>query len=279
MKSQKSIIEFRSCIGHKVGQIPRLARVFSVRIFKLKSVHETVDTCYGGDLMIRAFYSAASGMVAQSLKQDIIADNIANAQTPGFKRVRTADTSFARTLQQTVTVMKSEEAPNYPQSAAATSTVLTGSTSDTSQGPIRQTDNPLDLALDGPGMFEIITLNGPGQTRDGSFRTNAAGELCTTDGYPVRGKNGPIKIPKGNYQIGCDGSVLSNGQTIDQISIAGAQPGKTSVLQGSIEESNVNIVSEMVSMITNMRSFEANQRVISSVDHTLDKLINEGGKV
>jgi len=93
------------------------------------------------------------------------------------------------------------------------------------------------------------------------------------------GQNGPITMPDGKWDVGRDGAINVDGSVVDTIKISGAEPGKTQLLQGHLENSNVNVVSEMVEMITNMRSFEANQKVLSSVDSTLDKLINEVGKV
>ena len=93
------------------------------------------------------------------------------------------------------------------------------------------------------------------------------------------GENGPIQLPDGEWQVGSDGTITdSSGSTIAKIKIVGGQPN-TTIKQGCLEEANVNIVSEMVDMIANMRSFEANQKVVQSVDGTLDKLISEVGKV
>lgn len=225
--------------------------------------------------MIKALRSASSGMVVQSLKQDIIANNIANAQTPGFKRSKLVAESFAQTLQNTTASLIRT---NYPNSPVGTVIAQANAALDTSQGSIRNTENKLDFAISGPGAFEIATPNGTQLTRAGNFQINSLGELCTTDGYRVQGQAGSIRIADGNWNVTENGTIVLNGQPIDQIKIVGAQ-NNTTVLQGHLEESNLNIVREMVEMISNLRSYEANQKVISFTDHTLDKLINEVGRV
>lgn len=230
--------------------------------------------------MIRALYSAASSLVAQSTKQDIIANNIANAQTPGFKRERTVSASFAATLdEQLVKVTPFSERPPYPDSLVDPLIVRDEQAADQTEGPIVNTGSKLDFAIDGPGEFEVNDGNGSRYTRNGSFKLGKNNELITQDGANVVGQNGPIRVPQGEWNITSDGSVFANKNLIDRIKIVGGQTGKTQLLQGSIEQSNVNIVREMVDMIANMRSFEANQRVVTNIDQSLSKMINEGGKV
>ena len=229
--------------------------------------------------MIRALTSAASGMLAQSLKQDIIANNIANAQTPGFKRGKLVTESFAQALENKITDKENDsKKPDYPNSPVKCMITRAQSVQDMSQGSLRNTGNHLDFAIEGPGDFEIATANGTRLTRAGNFQINAQGELCTVDGEKVQGQSGSIKVDKADWNVTDDGTILSNGQPVDKIKIVGAQ-SETHVLQGSIEEANFNVVREMVDMISNLRSFEANQKVITFADHTLDKLINEAGRV
>ena len=225
--------------------------------------------------MIRSLISAASGMLAQSLKQDIIANNIANAQTPGFKRGKLVTESFAQALENKVTDLQKGDYPNSPVNSIVT---RAQSVQDMSQGAIRNTGNHLDFAIEGPGNFEIATANGTILTRAGNFQINAQGELCTVDGEKVQGQSGAIKVDKTDWNVADDGTIMSNGQAVDKLKIVGAQ-SETHVLQGSIEEANFNVVREMVDMISNLRSYEANQKVVTFADHTLDKLINEAGRV
>ena len=228
--------------------------------------------------MIRALYTAASSLVSQSIKQDVTANNIANAQTPGFKRARIVSSSFAQVLENSSSKLPNTEAPNYPQASVSTSRVSSEQAQDYSQGNIMQTSNKMDFAIEGPGAFRTQTDRGIELTRAGSFQLNSKEELCTTDGALVLGEKGKIVIPKGDFEVQPDGSIVSKGQTIDKLSIAGADSSKTQIKQGCLENSNVNIIKEMVSMISNLRSFEANQKIIQSVDETLGKLM-EVGKV
>ncbi|MCE5323110.1 flagellar hook-basal body protein [bacterium] len=228
--------------------------------------------------MIRALYTAASGLVAQANKQDVIANNIANAQSPGFKREKVVSSSFAQELGSQIAMAVDRERPPYPNSKVDSVIVSTTSARDNSQGPIRETGNSFDFAIDGPGAFEVSTSNGTMLTRAGNFRLDSEGELCTADGAKVLGENGTIEIPDGKLSVAADGEVSVDGMPIDKIKIVGAQEDQTKLMQGCIEGANVNIVREMVDMITNVRAFEANQKVVSAVDGTLNKLINSAGQ-
>jgi flagellar basal-body rod protein FlgF len=232
--------------------------------------------------MIRALYSAASGMVAQTAKQDVIANNIANVQTPGFKRLRVVNTSFAEALDNAASAIVTETTnrPAYPPSPIHAVGVGAETASDTSDGPVITTGNTLQFAIQGPGTFEVGSGDTARQTRNGSFIIDKDGELANSDGQKLQGKSGAIKLPAGEWNVTEDASIVNGkGEQIDQIKISAAEPGKTRVMQGYLEQSNVNIIREMVDMIANLRSFEANQKVIQSVDQTLGKLINEAGKV
>ncbi len=228
--------------------------------------------------MIRGLYSAASGLVAQSIKQDVIAGNIANVNTPGYKRLSVADSSFAVALRREAATLLERQRPPYPNSAVDPVVVRVGTAVDNAAGTIRSAENAMALAIEGPGAFEIGRGSDVWYTRDGNFSVDSDGDLCAAGGK-VQGDYGPIRAPEGDWQVGGDGSITVDGATIDKIKIAGAEDGQTAVRQYAVEESNVNIVDEMVQMIANLRAFEANQKVVSSIDHTLDKLINEAGRV
>lgn len=229
--------------------------------------------------MIRALYSAASGLVATSAKQDVIANNIANASTPGFKRKSVVAASFPQALKNQIakTDQQGRQA-GYPYTCVDPVNVMVEAAVDNSEGSALDTGNPLDLAIKGSGAFEIITPSGTATTREGRLCVDSDGDLATAAGK-LQGQSGPIKAPNGEWAVGRDGSIISNGVAIDRIKIAGAKDGDYSILQGAVEGSNVNIVNEMVSMIANLRDYEANQKVITSIDQTLDKLINDAGRV
>ena len=229
--------------------------------------------------MIRALYSAASGLVATSAKQDVIANNIANASTPGFKRVTASAVSFSQALdEQLAEIGKRQQQPRYPDVCVNPVSVMLQTAVDGSEGSAVDTANPMDLTIKGPGAFEISTASGIATTRAGRVIIDSDGDLATSAGK-LQGQSGAIKAPMGEWSVGSDGSIVSKGAVVDRIKVAGAKDGEYSVLQGAVEGSNVNIVSEMVAMIANLRHYEANQKVVSSVDQTLEKLINEAGKV
>ncbi|MCE5314849.1 MAG: flagellar hook-basal body protein [Armatimonadota bacterium] len=227
--------------------------------------------------MIRAFYTAASGLVAQANRQDVIANNIANAQTPGFKRQKVVTSSFASELESQMITALQRERPPYPDSPVSPVLAYASSAQDNSEGPIHGTGNAFDFAIDGPGAFEVNTATGTRLTRAGNFRLDTSGELCTADGEKVVGESGPILISDGKWKVDANGDVIVNGAILNKIKIVGGQRDQTKVMQGYLEGANISIVREMVDMIANVRSFEANQKVVTSVDSTLDKLINSAG--
>lgn len=230
--------------------------------------------------MINALYTAASGMVAQSIKQDVIANNIANAQTPGFKRERVVAMSFQEALDKTINVTETTAGRATQNSPVRSMLTRAEAADDLSDGPIRSTDNPMHFAIVGAGTFEVGTGDTARQTRNGSFVVDKDGELSTPNGEKVQGKSGAIQMPKGEWSVTTEGTIVdAKGTEIDQIKVNGSETGKTQIMQGCLEDSNVNTVREMVDMIANLRSYEANQRVVASVDGSLDKLINEVGKV
>lgn len=228
--------------------------------------------------MIKALHTAASGMVAQSIKQDVIANNIANSQTPGFKRERVVSCSFDQILQQASVKVSPSIDPYFSASMAQPTRINLQSADDFSEGPIRQTGSDLHFAIEGEGSFEVTSDGSVRQTRNGSFMIDADGELATTDGEKVQGRSGAIQMPMGKWSVSENGSIVSDGSEVDQIKITGASQS-TRIIQGSLEGSNVNVIREMADMITNLRSYEANQKVVASIDNTLDKIINEVGRV
>ena len=230
--------------------------------------------------MIRALYTASSGMVAQTVRQDIIANNIANVQTPGYKAQKALVSSFAEVLsnQGSINPSATRRQP-YPDVCAPSSATVVQTAEDNSEGMLKITGNALDFSIKGPGAFTAARGTDIYTTRSGAFVLNNVNELCTLDGGKVQGQRGSIKIPSEKWELHEDGSIVANGEIVDRFQIAGFDKTSTQISQGSLEQSNVNIFKEMVSMIANMRSFEANQKVIASVDQSLSKLINEGGKV
>ncbi len=254
--------------------------------------------------MIRGIYIAASGMMAQEAKQSAISNNLANVSTPGFKRDIAVGESFSDIV---------SGFARSPVGRLGMSTAITAVYSDHSSGSMASTESPFDLAIEGDGMFAIQTDTGIRYTRAGNFKLDAESYLVTRDGHRVLGADGPIRVD-GPLVVHDDGGVYSDGEFRGQLRImiptagdvlvkvggglfrvrdgvagaanaAGAagmvqaQPGEARVIQGALESANVNVVREMVDMITGFRTYEAAQRALLSHDALLDKAVNEVGRV
>src|SRR5271165_3653656 len=262
--------------------------------------------------MFRALNTAASGMVAQQLNLDNIANNLANASTAGFRSRRL---QFQDLLYQNL-VMPGAAATQQTTISAGLQIGL-GSRSSASemtqtQGDLTQTNNPLDLAIQGNGFFQIQMPNGElAYTRSGVFHLDSAGAMVTADGNPLQP---PITIPNNatSVTIGSDGtvSVTQAGQTaatqVGTIQLAmfpnpgglnsvgnnlylattasgdpivgapGSAEGMGTIQQGMLEQSNVDVVAEFVNMIVAQRAYESNSRVVTSADQMLQNLASIG---
>ncbi|HKM17687.1 MAG: flagellar basal-body rod protein FlgF [Firmicutes bacterium] len=243
--------------------------------------------------MLRGIYTAASGMLAQAMRSDVLANNLANVDTPGYRRQATQIEAFP-----TQFLMREEKRRYTPIGTLGTGSLVTGVRNSFLPGRIQTTSNPLDVALAGHGFFVIDTPGQRSYTRDGSFTINVGGWLVTQDGFRVLGENGPIYIGDSKeIVIDSEGVVTVDGQVRDRLLvvefldrtglanqggnrfIATAAAGlpiryRSTVIQGSLEMANVNTVREMVNLIEVQRAYESNQRVIQAFDDTLGKLIN-----
>lgn len=279
--------------------------------------------------MIRGLYTAAAGMISQQRKHDVLSNNIANANTPGFKQDQTVFRAFPDLL---IERINDATAPfNAPQTVGHLNTGVFAEENlpQFLQGALMASDQPLDMALvdaDGSAssFFTVRTPAGEERyTRNGRFTVDTNGQLVTSEGYLVLGADKqPIKarvtvdaqnnvyrqLDAKDIHIGADGliSAQSNGQSLQlgQLGIvkandprqmiregqgvyrwAGSQPltatagTGTEVRQGFIERSNVDPVETSVQMMTALRAYEANQKVIQFYDKSLDKAVNEVGRV
>lgn len=242
--------------------------------------------------MLKGIAAAASGMLPQLKRQEVITNNLANAGTAGFKR----DRLFVEQLDRA-------RAGN-PQSVADWQTPsLLGVAIDFSAGPLDRTGNPYDLAIAGDGFFVVSTPDGDRYTRNGHFNLSDQGVLATADGNPVMGEGGEIRLPAGDAVIGPDGSISVDGRPVGKLRIArfadpnvlvragsslfavgtaGVGPEdmeNPSVRQGMLESSNVNTIEEMVSMITTFRFYEADQKAVQMQDSAQGRVVNELGRV
>ncbi|MFQ5498446.1 MAG: flagellar hook-basal body protein [Candidatus Zixiibacteriota bacterium] len=239
--------------------------------------------------MIKGIYTSASGMIPRIKKQEISANNLANVSTPGFKR----DTIFTRELTRA-------QQKQIPRKSDWQQPMVDEVFTDYDAGVFQKTGNPLDLAIEGDGFFPLRTSDGgTALTRSGSFTINPEGLLAFGD-MPVLGEGGEIEIGSGQVSIAETGEVEVDGsivgrivpQTIADLSdlekIGGslfAVPedaemiavDKSSILQGFVESSNVNVVREMIDMIVAFRTYEANSKAIQSQDESLQHLFGRVG--
>jgi flagellar basal-body rod protein FlgG len=258
--------------------------------------------------MLRALYTAASGMSAQETNLDNVANNLANSSTTGFRKRRV---QFEDMIYQNV-VMPGAAATQQTTFAAGLQIGL-GTRTATSevvqlQGDFSATGNPLDLTIQGNGFFQVTLPSGEtAYTRAGSFQVDANGNVVTADGNPL---TPAITIPTGatSITIGLDGtvSVTTAGQTqaqqVGTIQLAlfpnpgglnstgnnlflattasgdpvqgtpGGSEGLGTIQQGYLEQSNVDVVEEFVQLIVAQRSYEANSRVVEAADQMLQGL-------
>ncbi|MHB9025455.1 MAG: flagellar hook-basal body protein [Armatimonadota bacterium] len=250
--------------------------------------------------MIRGLDVSAAGMLVQQQRYDSVANNLANVSTAGYRRQITAVGSFSSMLN---TQLTPSELPPFPLPVSQTlvsspSALYTVDAVDTQNGKLRQTGNLTDLALQGDGFFAVETPTGEAYTRDGAFTLAEEGRLVTQRGEAVLGEQGPITIQSSRWHITPQGDVVEDGKVTNRLKLitlnqadatrAGATAWKAAnvqkatgvtVAQGSLEDSNVNPVAEMVALINATRSFEANQRVVQAMDATLDRAVNDIGRV
>ena len=224
--------------------------------------------------MERGLYIAATGMVAEMVRQDQIANDLANGSTPGYKADRSTQRSFGDLL---LSNTVSGQTVGPLGLGAQIDTIRT----DTSPAPLRETGEPLDFAIQGDGWFGVQTPQGVRYTRNGQFQLSPQGALVDAMGNPVIGRGGAI-------QVGPDGRVdpaqlavfaVNNPRKVGDSYVTGAAGGQATgiVRAGALEGSNVEPSRSMVDMIASFRAFEAGQRVIRTIDETLQKASNVVG--
>ncbi len=266
--------------------------------------------------MVKGLYTAYTGMIEEMRRMDVMTNNLANASTTGFKKEGTVNQSFDAQL--ALRIKDSSDILPARKLGDVSLGVKVGETyRDYTQGSFYVTDNPYDVALDGEGFFAIEFRSKNGETsikytRDGAFTVDRNGYLMTKDGDYVLNANGArntaggqanyVRVdPNQDVTIDADGSVYQNNVRVSQIGIVDfadynylekygenlydVVPGgqlRESVArieQGCLEMSNVNVVTEMVNMITITRAYEANQKIVTTIDETLDKAVNAVGQV
>lgn len=261
--------------------------------------------------MVRGVYSAASGMMAEQRRMDVVSNNLANVNTNGFKK----DVAIFRAApeERFHRVRDPQKLPwvhftvnKNPYIGWSGSGVKPDEIFTTHQnGALKLTGNPLDLAVMGDAFFKVETPQGERYTRDGAFVLNEKSQISTVDGFLLMGENGPITIEGNSVMFAPNGEVLVDGEMVGKLNLVrfekpslelnkigdnlfttnptgDAQEKKAEsfrLMPGYLEGSNVNPVREMVDMITAMRAYETNQKMITSQDDTVGRAINTVGIV
>lgn len=266
--------------------------------------------------MDKGIYTALSGGIAKSHEIEVIANNLANANTPGFKRDQ-------GTFNEYLTEMRRQDTVEGVQREITAATLLEGRPQGDksfvemdgvytvhTQGGLKRTGSSLDLALEGKGFFEVLTPAGVRYTRQGNFSLSKDGVLVTSNGFPVLAKSegaAPeqrlLRFGQGHVEFSPTGEVRQAGQTIGQLSVAEfhenqwlekmgnayyrntddknlkvGQPAESVLHQGFIETSNVNAVHEMTRLIEATRSYESQLQAIKTYQEMDSRSVNEIGR-
>jgi flagellar basal body rod protein FlgG len=240
--------------------------------------------------MIKGLYRSASGMLPQIKKQEVVANNIANAGTAGYKK----DVMFSRELSQA-------ERKITPRTNDWQTTLDSRIKIDYGLGVFDKTDNPLDLAIEGDGFFALQAGDGTtALTRSGAFVVDADGFLSMSGGYRLVGDGGPIQVGSGKLSVGQNGEVQVNGLSAGRVAVKTVadvttlerlggslfgvpegqeliDPLQATIRQGYRETSNVDVIQEMVDMMVAFRTYESNARALQTQDASLNHLFQRVG--
>lgn len=240
--------------------------------------------------MLNGLYSAATAMDSAATRHEVVAQNLAFADHPGFRRRVTVDRSFETALQEV-------QSPEFTRESLGTNSH--GPHIDFTVGAFQQTGRTLDLALQGDGFFVIDGPDGPLYTRSGVFQVNDEGTLVNVDGLPVRGEGGEITFSPGasteQVTVTGDGRILQGDQEVgrletahferlDLLTPAGVSlfrasegveqlPAEATIVQGVRERSNVSPVTEMVRMIDGMRQYEAASKALQTIARSIEQRV------
>jgi flagellar basal-body rod protein FlgF len=240
--------------------------------------------------MDSGYYAAMTGLLARTQALDAAAANLANAQTPGYR----AEREYFRSVLLGPDALDSQLGKTVNNFG-----LLGGDQLSLAQGPLQQTGNPLDLAIEGQGFFQVQTANGIRYTRDGGFRRSQAGMLVTAKGEPVLSTSGkPIPVPPGEVSVGSDGALSVAGGIVATVGIftfaSGVQltaeganryiapPGATpvsskdaSIHQGAIESANEDAIQGTLDLIVMQRQAEMMQKALTVFHTEFNKFATE----
>lgn len=257
--------------------------------------------------MLRSLYTGWTGMYNEQKRLDVISNNIANSATVGYKKEGVTSQAFDDVL--TIKIRDESEDWKQRQIGNMNLGVKIGEVyTDYTQGSLRESGNTFDLAIDGSGFFTVNVTDSAGATherytRAGNYNMTYDGYIVDVNGNHLQGESGDVQVPVDAGRIVIDevGGIYADGELVDTLIIKdfedydylkkfgdtyyepvkGAQEKEAaySIRQGYAEQSNVNVVSEMVNLISITRAYEANQKVIQSVDSTMELAVSSVGKV
>lgn len=266
--------------------------------------------------MSRGFYSATAAMMADVDRFETVANNLANINTHGFKRHQTLHHDFQEGFINRVRATRSQlnfdqqgqaqreftTEPNARIGELGTGTYVSSTWTHFEGGALQETQGPLDFALKDEGFFTVTNPQGQeSYTRNGHFKLNNEGMLVTSDGLAVMGQNGSIQLDTtAKISVDNEGRVYADGQEVDQLKLVrfenpqllvnegsnrySALPEQQALVthaevsQGFLEQSNVDVASEMVQMISALRSYQISQKALQTEDEMSGRLINDVGR-
>jgi flagellar basal-body rod protein FlgF len=277
--------------------LPKISQLYFTKV-SLPTLRYIVGNNQGKKVVsgvLRSLYISASGMLAQRRTMDVLSNNLANLDTIGFKRDNLMSRSFSDMLIGRINDPESNSSNIGKLSMGIHADEIA---TDFEQGPMVGTARTADLALAGDGFFVVETPQGLRFTRSGNFQVDSSGYLCTQEGYYVRSATGRIKVGSQDFSADQNGTIKSAAGTfklqivkftdnsvlrkVGSNLYAGpgtAQNATCAVQQGYLEGSNVDLSTEMVNMISVSRNYESNQRMVTMLNDTLEKTVNEVGRV
>lgn len=239
--------------------------------------------------MDSGFYAACAALMARSQALDLVANNLANTSTPGYRGQHNIFRSILATAAGHTGSGLNQAVNDFGISG--------GSQMDLTQGNIEHTGNDFDFAVQGPGFFEVQTANGPVFTRNGNFGVSPQGQLITAQGDPVMGDNGVIRIVGGPVTVSADGTISVQGAVAGKMKLVEFLPGtaleslgktyygapkntgtptkQSTIAQGSLESSNVNPVASAVELVAVQRYAEMMQRALSMFHTEFNRIATE----
>jgi flagellar basal-body rod protein FlgG len=239
--------------------------------------------------MVKGIFNTLSGKFLTERRMDMISNNISNALTPGFKAMRPV-----------FNIEKSESTLGNINEPQSTSNSVLDSYIHFSEAPLVESGNKLDLGVEGDGFFVVSTKDGPMYTRNGQFSITKEKKLVTRDGSPVLGQSGEITIEGTDIRVEGDGSIFVDKAFVDKLKIVDfkekkdlrnygnsmfintnednpeSTPETYTVKQGFYESSNVNVMQEMIDMMSTLRAYESYTKVDQFFGDMMSKLINIG---